>query len=172
MIKYVKNGFTLVELMVALAVSSFLMAGISYVYIAISQSVDTSKELENAQEVLRYSSEVFTRSLKQTKTIPTTPNANTIVVEQATSGATACNSTKPAVPFIETFTLIDSQLRCQVNAADEQVLLTGLQDISYRINGNLVEITLVPENLYVDMLANGFRIDIALSGKILEEALN
>lgn len=166
------DGFTLVELLVALAVSSFLMAGISLVYSALSESVDTSKELENAQEVLRYSSEVFTRSLKQTKSMPLLPDASTIFVVQDTSGATACNGTKPAVPFSETFTLVDNKLRCQVNGGVEQVLLTGVQDISYRRNGNLVEITLTPENLNVDMLANGFRIDIALSGKILDEALN
>lgn len=166
------RGFTLVELMISLAISAFLMSGIAFAYSALSQSVDTSKELENAQEVLRYSSEVFTRSLKQTKTTPNTPNANTIVVQQETLGSTACNSSKPAVPFSETFTLVDNQLRCRVNAGDEEVLLTGLQDISYRINGNLVEVTVTPENLNVDMLANGFRIDIALSGKILEEALN
>ncbi|MEC8326364.1 MAG: prepilin-type N-terminal cleavage/methylation domain-containing protein [Pseudomonadota bacterium] len=167
-----QRGFTLVELMISLAISAFLMSGIAFAYSALSQSVDTSKELENAQEVLRYSSEVFTRSLKQTKTTPNTPNANTIVVQQETLGSTACNSSKPAVPFSETFTLVDNQLRCRVNAGDEEVLLTGLQDISYRINGNLVEVTVTPENLNVDMLANGFRIDIALSGKILEEALN
>ena len=167
-----QRGFTLVELMISLAISAFLMSGIAFAYSALSQSVDTSKELENAQEVLRYSSEVFTRSLKQTKTTPNTPNANTIVVQQETLGSTACNSSKPAVPFSETFTLVDNQLRCRVNAGDEEVLLTGLQDISYRINGNLVEVTVTPENFNVDMLANGFRIDIALSGKILEEALN
>ena len=167
-----QRGFTLVELMISLAISAFLMSGIAFAYSALSQSVDTSKELENAQEVLRYSSEVFTRSLKQTKTTPNTPNANTIVVQQETLGSTACNSSKPAVPFSETFTLVDNQLRCRVNAGDEEVLLTGLQDISYRINGNLVEVTVTPESLNVDMLANGFRIDIALSGKILEEALN
>lgn len=76
------------------------------------------------------------------------------------------------MPFSETFTLVDSQLRCQVNAEAEQVLLTGLEGISYRLNGDLVEITLTPESLNVDMLANGFQIDVALSGKILEEALN
>lgn len=170
--KFIHKGFTLVELMVALAVSSFLMAGITFVYIALSESVDTSKELENAQEVLRYSSEVFTRSLKQTKSLPTIPNATSLVVQQETEGATACNSTKPAVPFSETFTLVNSQLRCQVNAEAEQVLLTGLEGISYRLNGDLVEITLTPESLNVDMLANGFQIDVALSGKILEEAMN
>lgn len=167
-----QRGFTLVELMISLAISAFLMSGIAFAYSALSQSVDTSKELENAQEVLRYSSEVFTRSLKQTRRTPDSPNANTIVVQQETLGSTACNSSKPTVPFSETFTLVDNQLRCRVNAGDEEVLLTGLQDISYRINGNLVEVTVTPENLNVDMLANGFRIDIALSGKILEEALN
>lgn len=166
-----QQGFTLIELLVAMAVSAFLMAGISFVYVALSQSVDTSKELENAQEVLRYSSEVFTRSLKQTQDFPSLPNATSIVVEQVTVGSTACDGSKPVVPFTETFTLVDNQLRCQVNADIERVLLTGIEDIGYRLNGNLVEVTVTPAGLNVDMLANGFRIDVALSGKILKEAL-
>lgn len=170
--KVMQKGFTLVELLVALAVSSFLMAGVSFIYIALSESVQTSKELENAQEVLRYSSEVFTRSLKQTTDDPQIPNATTLTVQQTTSGSTACDGSKPAVPFSETFTLDQNQLLCEVNGGVSQILLTGLADIAYTQNGNLIEVTVTPESLNVDMLANGFQIDVALSGKIMMEALN
>ena len=93
------------------------------------------------------------------------------MVQQTTLGSTACDGNKPGVPFSETFTLDDSQLLCQVNAGPTQVLLTGINDINYRLNGDLVEVTVIPENLNVEMLANGFRIDVALSGKIMAEAL-
>jgi prepilin-type N-terminal cleavage/methylation domain-containing protein len=167
------KGFTLVELMVALAVSGFLMAGVSFVYIALSQSINTTKELENAQEVLRYSSEVFTRSLKQTTVLPTITDSTTLAVEQATPGIIACDGSEPTTsPFTETFTFSQNQLWCQVDTGTAQVILTGLTYIDYRLNGDLVEITITPENLNVDMISNGFRLDIALTGKILTEALN
>ena len=69
MIKHTK-GFSLVELMVALAAGAFLLAGISLSYSAIKGTIQVSKELENAQEVLRYTSKVFNRSIKQTQITP------------------------------------------------------------------------------------------------------
>ena len=57
-------GFTLVELMVALAVGSFLIAGVGLSYATIKGTVSATKELENAQEVIRFTSQVLTRSLK------------------------------------------------------------------------------------------------------------
>lgn len=170
--KHQVQGFSLIELLIALAISGLLMSGISLVYVALSQSINSSKELENAQEVLRYSSEVFTRSLKQTVIAPLVPDASTLVVQQTTDGATACNGTKPAVPFTETFSLNGNQLLCQVTGLPNQTLLTGIADIRYLLNGNLVAVTVTPENLNVAALANGFRIDVALSGKIMNEALN
>ena len=60
------KGFTLVELMIALAISGFLLLGVVGTYSSIHGTVTASKELENSQEVIRYSARVFSRSLKQT----------------------------------------------------------------------------------------------------------
>jgi len=64
----IKNnkGFTLIELMIALVIGGILILGITSTYSSIDGTIQTSKDLENAQEVIRYTSQVFTRSLKQT----------------------------------------------------------------------------------------------------------
>lgn len=165
------QGFTLIELLIALVIGSILIAAIGMAYVAVSQTIKTSKQLENAQEVLRYSSEVFNRSLKQTLSAPlVNPNNNGLTVIQTSEGATACDGSNPAVPFSEVYTFVSPNLICDAGNG-EQVLLTGLADISYNLNGNLVEITVTPSELDMDMLLNGFQIDIALTGIILAGAL-
>jgi len=47
-----------------------LLAGVSLSYSAIKSGIQVSKELENAQEVLRYSNTVLTRSTKQSFDLP------------------------------------------------------------------------------------------------------
>ena len=51
---YIKNqkmnsGFTLVELMIGLVISSMVIIGITGTYSTISATIQASKELENAQ---------------------------------------------------------------------------------------------------------------------------
>ena len=170
------KGFSLVELMVALAVSGFLMAGVSVVYLSLSESIDTTKDLESAQEVLRYSSEVFNRSLKQTTNSPVFESAGSksLEVEQTTPGATACDGNVHPVPFTEIFTLDGNLLKCQVNASTHD-LLTGIKDITFKReqdDSDLVQIFIMPENLTERMPVGGFRLDIALTSKIVMEGLN
>jgi prepilin-type N-terminal cleavage/methylation domain-containing protein len=174
MIKTTK-GFTLVELMVALAVSGFLMAGVSFVYLSLSQSINTTKELENAQEVLRYSSEVFTRSLKQTTESPDNSVSKTLKVKQI-QGAIACDGRPRNNDFEETFLIIEdeNQLRCIIDAEQPKIILTGIASIDFSVNDNLVTINIKPKTLTdnIDILNSGFDLNIALTGKILTEALD
>lgn len=164
-------GFTLVELMVALAAGSVLISGVGFAYLTISQTIDTSKKLENAQEVIRFSAEVYGRSLKQTLTQPVIANASSIAVTQTIANSTACDGSKPAVPFTETFTFVSPNLLCDIGDGN-QVILTGVSAMSIAQNGNLVSVTITPENLDVDAWANGFRLDFALTGVILTGAMN
>ncbi|PAJ71983.1 hypothetical protein CJF42_23630 [Pseudoalteromonas sp. NBT06-2] len=62
-----ESGYTLVELMIALLVGCILIMGISLAYSSIKSLILSSKNLENAQEVLRFIAQTFTRSLKQTQ---------------------------------------------------------------------------------------------------------
>jgi hypothetical protein len=151
----------------------FLMAGVSFVYLALSQSIKTTKELENVQEVLRYSSEVFTRSLKQTTVLPTVTDPTKLAVEHTTPGAIACDGEDHPVPFTETFTLNNGLLTCQVNGSSHD-LLTGIEDLNFQQeeNSDLVQIFITPKDLTDRTPVGGYRLDIALTSKILIEALN
>jgi prepilin-type N-terminal cleavage/methylation domain-containing protein len=163
-------GFTLVELMVALAAGSVLISGVGFAYLTISKTIDTSKQLENAQEVIRFSAEVYGRSFKQTLSEPVIANGTSVSVTQTIAGSTACDGSKPAVPFTEVFTFEAPNLLCD-SGSGEEVILTGVAAMNIARNGNLMSVTVTPDNFQVDAWANGFRLDFALTGVILTEAM-
>lgn len=166
------KGFTLVELLVGLVIASLLVLGVTGTYSSISSSVNTSKELENAQEVIRYTSQVFTRSLKQTRELPTIV-ANEFVVEQP-ANTRSCLGTMPNVTYTETFSFSSPNLRCRIDDGNDTTLLTGVADIDFVVNGLLVTVTVLPDFLpenFLDGGVNGLNIDIAVSTLILQTAM-
>ena len=173
------NGFTLVELMVALVISSFVVIGITGSYTTIHSTIQTSKELENAQEVIRYSSQVFTRSLKQTWEMPTFINGNEMHVKQK-ANTRSCIGTTPAVDYKEIFIFVQPNLSCRIEDTAGAVisanttLLTGISNIDTQTNGNLFSITVLPTVLPSNFgvgAGAGVRIDIALNTLILQAAM-
>ncbi|MFY8350266.1 PilW family protein [Pseudoalteromonas sp. SSM20] len=166
------KGFSLVELMVAMAVSMFLVAGTGFAYIGISDSINLSKNIENTQEVLRYTSDVFGRSLKQTLVTPVSTGTDNIRIVQDKVGSVACDGTVPIVaPYTESFRFEAPNLLCNAGNG-EIVILQGIENMSIVINGDLVEITVLPGDFPIADLPNGVRIDISLSSKILLEETN
>ncbi len=159
--------------MIALVISSFILVGITGTYSSISRSITTGKELENAQEVIRYSSQVFTRSLKQTEVTPDDGVANQLTVVQPANVTPCTGEGAPAISFTEvyTFDALTSTLRCRINAgATPNVdieLLSGIDDITYALNGNLMTITVQPSVLPENFAGGAIEIDIALTNLIL-----
>lgn len=166
------QGFTLVELMVALVIGSFLILGVVGTYSAISTSVQTSKDLETAQEVIRYSSQVFTRSLKQTQGAQTANQGSTMIVQQR-ANTRSCLGTLINVQYQETFTFVQPDLFCSIqDAAGAELfantrLLTDIENMTFSGSATLFTITVLPEFL-PDNFGNGLEIDIALSSLILQ----
>lgn len=171
--RFRQKGYSLIEIMIALIIGSFLIVGVSTVYSSIDSVSKTSKNLEQAQEVLRYSSQIFHRSLKQTTTNPIIANVNQLTITQST-GAIACNgqvpNIAPAITYTEVYTLNGINLECDVNGVGPEVLLTGVDKISYVLNDNLVEITITPKGLPANF-GGSIQIDVSLSGIILVNAL-
>ncbi|TMO87486.1 PilW family protein [Pseudoalteromonas spongiae] len=166
------SGFSLVELMVAMAVSMSLIAGTGFAYIGISDSISLSKNIENTQEVLRYTAEVFSRSLKQTLVSPVSTAPDNIRVIQDKVGSVACDGTVPvAAPYTESYRFEVPNLLCNAGNG-EVVILQGIANMSFAINGDLVQITVLPNDFPIADLPNGVRIDIAVSSKILMEETN
>lgn len=163
------KGFTIIELMIAMVISLVLVGGSSLAYVSVSSVIDLSKNIENAQEVLRYTSEVFGRSLSQTMVSPVSASPERITVIQDKVGAVACDGTTPIVaPYSEVYRFEQPNLWCNAGNG-EVVILRGIDDFSVNINGNLIQITVLPEDFPADDFANGVRIDIALKSKILME---
>lgn len=168
MIKHTK-GFSLVELMVALAAGAFLLAGISLSYSAIKGTIQVSKELENAQEVLRYTSKVFNRSIKQTQITPVISADKSMITITQPAGVIACDGQVTAVQVTEVYSLNDNNLMCSLNGAAAERLLTGVESLSFNIAGELVTVSVKPEQL-PGQFGNGINIDIALTNTILLKA--
>ncbi|NMM41412.1 PilW family protein [Pseudoalteromonas arctica] len=166
---YRPRGYTLVELMVALAAGSFLLAGVSLSYSAIKGTILVSKELENAQEVIRYSSKVFIRSIKQTLTLPVvSADGSTITIEQP-AGVITCNGSVSTVDINEVYSLEGNNLMCTLGAAPAERLLMGVSQLSFSTDNNIVTINVGPENLPAQF-GDTIAIDIAVSNVILSNA--
>ena len=134
------QGYTLVELMVALAAGAFLLAGVSMSYSAIKSTILVSKELENAQEVIRYTSKVFTRSLKQTPELPTLSEDKLRITIKQPAGVISCTGELTTNEINEIYYLDDNNLICALGNNSPQRLLTGVKGLNFSINNNLVSI--------------------------------
>ena len=160
------SGFTLIELMVALAAGMFLLSGVSLAYSSINSSTSTAKDLENALDVIRFSSKIFTRSLKQTSSIPTYSD-NILSVEQE-SGVLACTGSIINAPFTENYSHEDDSLFCDVGNGKVKIL-KGVNTISYAIDNNIVSVFVEPTNL-PSQFNNRLVIDISLSQIVMNKA--
>lgn len=123
------QGFTLVELMVALAAGAFLLAGVSLSYSAIK---------------------------------------STITITQP-SGVIACDGSATTAQVVEVYSLNGSNLMCSLDGAASERLLTGIETLSFSIAGELVTVSVKPNDLPAQF-GNGINIDIALTNSILVKA--
>lgn len=165
------RGYTLVELMVALAAGAFLLGGVSLAYSAIKGTILVGKELENAQEIIRYTSKVFARSIKQTPISPVvSADGSTISISQP-AGVITCNGTVSAVDVVEVYTLESNNLTCTLGALAAERLLTGVETLNFSINNDVVTINVRPEQL-PSQFGNAITIDVAASNVILEKVYN
>jgi prepilin-type N-terminal cleavage/methylation domain-containing protein len=167
-----QTGYTLVELMIALLVGTILIMGISLAYSSIKGLILSSKNIENAQEVIRFTAQTFTRSLKQTPgDIDVTLNQITIPQNLNTI---ACNGTRPLADYNEIYSLNGNNLQCDIGDG-AQTILTGVANINFAINNRLVSITVTPQAQQGEPdgvgAARAMIINVALTRIILENAM-
>lgn len=162
----VAKGFTLVELMVAMAAGAFLLAGVSLSYSAIKSGIQVSKELENAQEVLRYSNTVLTRSTKQSVDLPVVSADGLTITYTMQAGVISCNGDVSSVAIVERYYLQNNNLMCAKDADPPERLLTGVETLSFSINDNVVTVNIKPEGL-PRQFNNAVEMNIAVSSVIL-----
>ncbi|WP_081310648.1 PilW family protein [Pseudoalteromonas luteoviolacea] len=163
------GGYTLIELLVAMAAGLFLLSGVAMSYTAIKSTVVASKELSHAQEVVRYTSQTMTRSLKQTSKLPEVINEKSVLRVHQQAGLLACDGSIPTVEYWETYTLTNGYLTCDIGNGQVQ-LLRGLQALTFDNSGILISIFVTPDNL-PKQFDGKIQIDIAASRLVLEKAM-
>lgn len=174
-IKLPERGYTLIELLVAMAAGLFLLSGVAMSYTAIKSTVVASKELSHAQEVIRYTSQVMTRSIKQTHEEPKPENNKAALRVHQKALQLACDGSVPAADYSELYTLTNGYLTCDIGAGPVQ-LLRGIEALSFDQVGILTSIkvkpTGMPKQLENGTLSdNGIQIDIAANRLVLNQAV-
>lgn len=165
-----QSGYTLLEMLVAMAVGLFLLAGVAMSYSAIKSTVRMTQELSDAQEVIRYTSQVFTRSTKQTNNVPVITAAPLSIQFQQYANVLSCQGTTPAVDYTETYALENGFLTCDIGDGSGAVqLLKGIEAINFSYNDYLLSVTVKPNNM-PRHFGLGLQIDIATTQLILLEA--
>ncbi|BBN82975.1 hypothetical protein PA25_29600 [Pseudoalteromonas sp. A25] len=169
-----QRGFSLIELMVALTVGSFLLAGIAMSYSAIKNTVLTTRQLANAQEVIRYTNQILSRSIKQTYESPViTGNGVSLEVKQ-NANSPSCQGSVPTIEYKEVYTLSNNYLTCDIlnNVTGESLgalnLLRGVEALQFSSSrsGRLIDVTVTPVNVPTQF-ANGIVISLAATRVIM-----
>lgn len=166
-----QSGYTLLEMLVAMTIGLILLAGVAMSYSAIKSTIRTTQELSNVQEVIRYTSQVFTRSAKQTVAAPVvSADALTIQFSQL-ANVLSCQGTTPAADYTETYTLTDGFLTCDIGDGNGATrLLRGVESIRFTFNNFLVVIVVRPTDIPLHF-GDGLQIDIATTQLLLMNAL-
>jgi len=168
---YRQIGFTLVELMVAMVIGLFILSGVGLIYSSISQTSDSAKKIELNLEIIRFSSEIFSKTLKQTNELPSVAPQSQLTVKHS-AGLYSCAGTKETSNFEEQYSVVDGFLVCEINGSGTQIkLLKGVDVITFSLNNMLLRIEVEAPTL-PDYLSGKFSFDIALSSIILADAFD
>lgn len=163
-----QSGYTLLEMLVAMTVGLFLLAGVAMSYSAIKSTVRMTQELSDAQEVIRYTSQVFTRSAKQTISEPTVSADGLTIQFEQFANVLSCQGTTPTADYTETYTLSNGFLTCDIGNGAAR-LIKGIDSINFTFNNFLVVIVVKPLDIPSHFGA-GLQIDIATTQLILIKA--
>ena len=134
-----------------------LMLAIFAGYAPIKSTVEQSKALEQANEVLRFATLTFTNSIKQAdQLIAVTPDRLTLAFKvEGGSQVLSCLGNQKTADFTEQYRFTPPVLSCD-DGDGPRLLLAHLQDLEFGQQGALVNIRILPEGLPSD-LAPGSR---------------
>ncbi|MDC8829883.1 PilW family protein [Alteromonas gilva] len=136
-------GFSLVELLVALLISSFLLTGIITAYVGIKGLVEDSENLQESQEVVRFAMQVFSRSIKNASTQPTL-NAGQLTISHTYAASQApivtCQGNRVTANVTEVYSFSAPDILCDDGQGSGAIpVITNVTELGFTlmdINGN------------------------------------
>lgn len=144
------SGFSLVELMVALAIGGFLLMGVVTAYVGIKGLVKDSENLQASQDVIRFSMQVFSRSIKNASTSPII-DAGTLTVthsySEGQSPIVTCQGRTATNAVTETFSFASPDILCDDGLGAGAIpVITNVSALTFTLldlNGNGVDDTVL-----------------------------
>lgn len=129
------SGLSLVELLVAMAIGLFLIAGVGTVFVSNQTSTKTKRELDHIQENFRFGANTLQRVLRQASEIKAASNATTLIVTLPEGAHNCMGTTVAAGGQTNQFSRNDTTLECKIILNDGttsiQVLFSGLSGLSF-----------------------------------------
>lgn len=162
-----QSGFNLTELMVAMAMSLLLILGITTVFVSLKSTSTYSKQLENTQEVLRFTNSIFSRAIHHADEMEdksyigsdgnTYKQLNlTFKLANLDTGEiyTSCLGSNMNSQYYESYRLTDNDLYCAeytdealTDAAKAYTAIgTNIDALSFSKTDNLLTVSITPAN--------------------------
>jgi len=162
-----QSWFSLTELMVAMALSLILILGITTLFSSLKSTSIYSQQLENTQEVLRFTSSIFSHAVHRADQMEDTPYTGsdgntykqldlTFDLDTLDSGETytSCLGNEMNSKYYESYRLIDNTLRCaeySTTVFDETInpyttIGINIDSLDFTKNSNLLTVTITPAN--------------------------
>jgi len=183
-IKGTHDGFSLVELLIAMVISLVLIFACTSVYSSLQNSISVAQSLSHAQESLRTAHYLMSRSVRQAgglQVLGTGANTELIVTYGAEANNNefyGCLGELQTSGATDTFYVTNDYLYCQtetnlgVSSGNEIVALavTSLDATLATSPHKGVQVTLAIEGMPGDMESNGFAFSLAMRQRILIDA--
>ncbi|RBW44079.1 hypothetical protein DS885_12255 [Psychromonas sp. B3M02] len=163
--KMKQTGFSLTELMIAMALSLLIVLGIATVFSSLKETSTYSQQLENTQEVLRFSNSIFARAIHRADEMDdksyTGSDGNTYKqldltfnLDNLDTGETytSCLGNDMSSQYYESYRLTDGELMCAEYTTDGlddaskvfTAIGTNIDTLTFAITDNLLTVTITP----------------------------
>lgn len=173
-----QTGFTLIELLVAMLISLVLIFACTSLYSSLKSSITLAQGLATAQESLRGSFYLMSRSVRQAEKYDITGTSGAVLTTTYAPTSNTVYSclghTVSSAGGTDTFSLVGGDLSCDDGIANELIAL-GVSSIYFEnitgTNGDGVKVTIKIEGM-PDSYASGLSFALALRQKVLLDITN
>ena len=163
-----QSGFSLIELMIAMSLSLLLILGIATVFSSLKNTSSYSQQLENTQEVLRFTNSTFSRAVHRAdemdvksytgsdggtyQQLDLTFNLDNLDSSDTNDTYTSCLGNPMTSQYYESYRLTDNELLCAeyttAGLDDSSKIFTAIgtniDDLNFSITENLLTVTITP----------------------------
>lgn len=152
-----QSGFSLIELMIAMALSLLLILGIATIFSSLKNTSTYSQQLENTQEVLRFTNSIFSRAVHRADDMEITNGGMTLILtfslDNLDTGESFSNCLGDSMisQYKESYSLVGNELlSCEVYTTSPTgtptAIGTNIDALGFSINNNLLTVTITPDN--------------------------